>query len=161
MKRTLLLATSIIATSAVLAGSGCVSHQHTEQQGEEKPGSTGIKPEPTPCGSTTDTSFSEEDTDIMIKGCLIAYRYAPDIIIHRTDYYTDASGTRWIGFAVSPVPAGIVDPGYGVLKEAEEGKWAMVSLATAGWAVPTDVKKAFKLAPYYTPEAGPADQRTD
>ena len=161
MKNVLLLATSLMVMIAALDASGCANPQPNHQEGEREVGptpstfSTGpavaetAELEPTPCGSTIETSFSEEDIDNVIWPCAFADVASAQshYIIARKDRYTDPAGTRWIGFALQPTPKESAQGGYGVIKEIRVGKWTLVVLGTGPFnSVPADVAEAFGLA---------------
>jgi len=70
-----------------------------------------------------------------------------DVEVGGNTYYTDSSGTEWVGFTVFPVPVGEADPAFGVAKRASGEDWKLLGMATGpvGDVVPDDVKKGLGI----------------
>jgi hypothetical protein len=138
MKRGLPLSILALVLVAALAAGSCGS---SKKQGQGQPSSsTPTQPavsetaSPTSAptrsiGSATPSATVEEDIDTIIKDYVLS-KSSPsikDVRIDKKHYYTDSSGTIWLGFNVSPIPEGVTDPAYGIMKKVPGGSWEGVA----------------------------------
>jgi hypothetical protein len=144
MNRKLLLSMLALALMTALAAGSCESPKN---QSESTPTQSAI--------SATASATYEEEINRIIKD-LVLSKDAPTIKDERVDkksYYTDSSGTNWIGFVVSPIPEGVTDPAYGIMKKIPGGNWELVNLGTGGveCGLPADVQSGLGF-PVFCPE---------
>lgn len=146
MKTLLLLILALVLVVA-LAGGSFVLYEYGKKQGEKT--STPTKTSQTATPSATTSENSEEDINKIIRDCVLGMA-APsieDVSIDKKYYYTDSSKTKWIRFHVSPLPEGVTDPAYGVMKKVKGGKWTTVDFGTCCIEdnLPTDVKSGLEF----------------
>jgi len=93
---------------------------------------------------TGNKETTAEDVDQIIKKSVMSAS-APtitDVIITDKKSYTDTQNTTWIRFNVTPVPEGVTDPAYGVMKKEQGKSWEMIDFGTCCIEdnLPEDVK---------------------
>ena len=93
----------------------------------QPPSNTPTQLPPSPAASAT----SEEPIDSIITEFVLSTSVPGHVIVNRTTYYTDSSGTTWLRFGVLLVHdvegEGVTDPGYGIMKKVPGGDWVGVS----------------------------------
>jgi hypothetical protein len=134
VKKSLLLSVLASILVTALAGGSCSASEK------------GGKGTPTPTNISTSTT-PEEDTSNIIRGLVLANSGLEDVRVDIKRYYTDSSGTEWIGFVVYPIPEGATDQGVGIVKRVQGGDWELAALGTGpvGQYLPDDVKKGLGI----------------
>ena len=96
-------------------------------------------------GATTEAALGLDGTaiDEMITSTTKAAA-APGITgvkVAEKVYYSDASGTIWLKYVVTPIPENAADPLTGIMKKVKGSDWVGVDYGTAGLAsgLPSDV----------------------
>ena len=150
MKRKVLLSFLALVLATSLAEGSCGS---SKKQGAGQSSSN------TPTQSATSAAVSatpEEDIDEIITS-LVLSRIGPtfkglpvsskNIHLGSKHYYTDSSGTSWIGVGVNVVFEDGSESAIGILGKVLGGDWELLSLATGpvGQNLPDDVKKGLGI----------------
>lgn len=137
MERKLLLCLLAPALIVTLAGSSCGSFSKQEGEGADM----GTPTQSAPSGTATVTL--EDDIDSTVRGMIFDYIHFDDIVIERTVYYTDSSGTDWVRFDIH-VPDALTPEAweYGFMKKAPGDNWELVNLGAGDiqCGVPEDVQ---------------------
>jgi hypothetical protein len=110
---------------------------------------------PTPIVATpSDTvptvpAANEDEIRNTIRGLVLAEvdPRIQDVQVGGQTYYTDPSGTEWIGFTAFPIPAEATDPAFGVMKKPSGEGWQLLFAGTGpiGDALPDDVKSGLGI----------------
>ena len=138
MNRKLLLSMLALVLVTALAAASCDSSNN----GGEGTSGPGVPTQlaPSPAASPT----REEPIDTIIEK--LVGIHSPSHIFDK-HYYTDSSGTEWVGFGVEIIYEGGYELPIGVVKRVPGGEWELASLGTgpASNAVPDDVKKGLGI----------------
>jgi hypothetical protein len=155
---------NVVALVAVLAVALPILSCHSSNNGEEGTSSPNPPSQSTPSPSATPTfnerldtiiealPTREEPVDTIIEGLIERYfgaESSSSFRIGTKHYFTDSSGTSWIGFPVVLIyrkQEGVEVP-TAVVKRVPGGEWELVSLGTGppSKAVPDDVRKGLGI----------------
>jgi len=106
---------------------------------------------PTPSHAASTAPAYEEEISKIIKDLVLndigPDTHIEDVQVGGKTYYTDSSGTEWIGFTVFPIPEAATDPAFGVIKKPSGGNWELLFVGTGpvGDALPDDVKNGLGI----------------